>query len=257
LADQIYRRVDWRWAQNRAAPVTHGWKPEQGFLKNRWEGYNEALLLYILGLGSPNAPLPPESWRAWQRPQFTYDGYTYVHTVPPLFLHQYSHAWFDFRGVRDHHADYFENSVIATRAHRQFCLDLQKEFPGYSEDLWGITASDSVKGYVVWGGPPEIGPIDGTVVPSAAGGSLPFLPQATLRVLKNIRNRHGSEVWSRYGPVNAFNPLKKWYDTDVIAIDTGIILLMAENLRTGFVWNTFMKNPEAQSAMEKVGFHSA
>ena len=107
---------------------------------------------------------------------------------------------------------------------------------------------------MVWGGPPEIGPIDGTVVPSAAGGSLPFLPQAALRVLKHIKNRYGSEAWSRYGLVNAFNPMKKWYDTDVIAIDTGITLLMAENLRTGFVWNTFMKNPEAQRGFQRAGF---
>jgi hypothetical protein len=109
---------------------------------------------------------------------------------------------------------------------------------------------------VVWGGPPEIGPIDGTVVPSAVGGSLPFLPQATLRVLKNMKNRYGNEAWSSYGFVNAFNPLKKWYDTDVIAIDTGITMLMAENLRTGYVWNTFMKTPEAQRGLRRAGFTS-
>ena len=110
---------------------------------------------------------------------------------------------------------------------------------------------------MVWGGPPEIGPIDGTVVPSAAGGSLPFLPQAALRVLRHMKNRYGHEAWSRYGLVNAFNPTKKWYDTDVIAIDTGITMLMAENLRTGFVWNTFMKNPEARRGFERAGFTSA
>ena len=133
-------------------------------------------------------------------------------------------------------------------------MQLGKQFPDYSDDLWGITASDSQHGYVVWGGPPEIGPIDGTVVPSAAGGSLPFLPRPALRVLKHIKNRYGSEAWSRYGFVNAFNPLKKWYDTDVIGIDTGITMLMAENLRTGFVWNTFMKNPEAQRGFQRAGF---
>jgi hypothetical protein len=109
---------------------------------------------------------------------------------------------------------------------------------------------------VVWGGPPENGPIDGTVVPSAAAGSLPFLPPATLRVLKNIKNRYVPNAWSRYGFVNAFNPLTKWYDTDVIAIDTGITMLMAENLRTGFVWKTFMKSPEAQRGLLRANFTS-
>ncbi|HJT88302.1 MAG TPA: glucoamylase family protein, partial [Bryobacteraceae bacterium] len=171
----------------------------------------------------------------------------------PLFVHQYSQAWFDFRKKRDKYADYFQNSILATEVHRRFCIELAKQFPDYGPDLWGITSSDSKTGYVVWGGPPEIGPIDGTVVPSAAGGSLPFLPEPCLRVLKNIRNHYG-EAWSRYGFVNAFNPLTKWYDSDVIGIDTGITMLMAENLRTGFVWNTFMKNREAQRGIERAGF---
>ena len=112
-------------------------------------------------------------------------------------------------GKRDKYADYFENSKIATEAHRRFWLDLHKQFSDYSDDLWGITASDSENGYVVWGGPPEMGPIDGTVVPSAPAGSLVFLPQATLRVLKNMKNRYGDHCWCRYGFVNAFNPLRE------------------------------------------------
>src|SRR4029078_8469727 len=160
----------------------------------------------------------------------------------------------DFRGKRDKYADYFKNSAIATEAHRRFCLELARQFPDYSNDLWGITASDSEHGYVIWGGPPEMGPIDGTVVPSATGGSLPFLAEPCLRVLKNIKNRYGARAWSRYGFVNAFNPLKNWYDTDVIGIDTGITMLMAENLRTGFVWNTFTKSREARRALQRAGF---
>ena len=169
-------------------------------------------------------------------------------------MHQYSQAWFDFRHKRDKYADYFENSRIATEAHRLFCLGLTKQFPDYSDDLWGITASDSQHGYVVWGGPPALGPIDGTVVPCATGGSLPFLPEATLRVLRNIR-AHYPSAWSKYGFVDAFNPLKNWYNHDVVGIDVGITLLMAENLRTGFVWDTFMKNPEAVRGMQRAGFH--
>src|SRR5690348_6409004 len=129
---------------------------------------------------------------------FEYEGMRYIGSFAPLFVHQYSQAWFDFRGKRDKYADYFQNSITATEVHRRFCLELGKQFPDYNEDLWGITASDSANGYVVWGGPPIVGPIDGTVVPSAPGGSLTFLPQATLRVLKNIRSRYPA-AYTQYG----------------------------------------------------------
>ena len=209
--------------------------------------------MYLLGMGSSSYPLPAETWQAWKRLTFEYDGLRYIGSFAPLFVHQYSQAWFDFRGKQDQYADYFQNSVIATEVHRLFCLQLGKQFPDYSDDLWGITASDSAKGYVAWGGPPAVGPIDGTVVPSAAAGSLPFMSQPTMRVLRNIKGRYGG-AWSRYGFVNAFNPLTNWYDHDVIGIDTGITMIMAENARTSFVWDTFMKSPEAQRGMQRAGF---
>jgi hypothetical protein len=248
--------VDWTWLSEDTSLLPHGWAPEIGFLPYRWDYYSEHMMMYLLGLGSSSHPLPVETWNAWKRTTFEYDGLRYIGSYAPLFIHQYSQAWFDFRGKRDRYADYFANSVTATEVHYRFCLELASQFPDYSDDLWGITASDSQHGYVVWGGPPEVGPIDGTVVPSATGGSLPFLPQPALRVLKNIWKRYGSQAWSRYGPVNAFNPLKNWYDADVIGLDTGITLLMAENLRTGFVWNTFMKNPEARRGFQRAGFTS-
>src|SRR5437016_5878912 len=127
---------------------------------------------------------------------------------------------------------------------------LPYRWDGYSEHFWGITASDSANGYVVWGGPPAIGPIDGSVAPSAAGGSLPFMPQPTIRVLRHIKNNYGDRAWSAYGFVNALNPARGWYDTDVVGIDTGVTMIMAENARTGFVWDTFMKNPEAKRGMQ-------
>jgi hypothetical protein len=255
LANLIFSRVDWSWLSEDTTLLTHGWTPEVGFLPSRWDYYSELMMMYLLGMGSSAHPLNPQTWTAWKRLTFEYDGLRYIGSFAPLFVHQYSQAWFDFRGKHDKYANYFQNSAIATEVHRRFCLELGKQFPDYNEDLWGITASDSQQqGYVVWGGPPATGPIDGTVVPSAAGGSLPFLPGPTLRVLKNIRNKYPS-AWTKYGFVNAFNPLKNWYDTDVIGIDTGIILLMAENLRTGFVWETFMKSPEAQRGMERAGFH--
>jgi hypothetical protein len=253
LAGQILQRVEWSWLSEDTSLLPHGWTPEVGFLSYRWDYYSELMMMYLLGLGSAIHPLHVDTWKAWKRTIFEYDGLRYIGSFAPLFVHQYSQAWFDFRGKHDQYADYFQNSIIATDVHRHFCLELAKQFPDYSDDLWGITASDSQKGYVIWGGPPAMGPIDGTVVPSATAGSLPFLPQATVRVLKAIRNRY-TAAWSRYGFVNAFNPLKNWYDTDVIGIDTGITMLMAENARTGFVWDTFMKSPEAQRGMRRAGF---
>jgi hypothetical protein len=254
LADLIFGRVDWTWLSEDTSLLPHGWTPEIGFLPSRWDYYSELMMMYLLGLGSATHPLKEQTWSAWKRLIFEYDGLRYIGSFAPLFVHQYSQAWFDFRGRRDQFADYFQNSVTATEVHRRFCLELGKQYPDYSDDLWGITASDSSQGYVIWGGPPATGPIDGTVVPSAAGGSLPFLPQATLRVLKTIRSRYGA-AWSKYGFVNAFNPLTNWYDSDVIGIDTGITMLMAENLRTGFVWNTFMKTAEAQRGMQRAGLN--
>jgi hypothetical protein len=254
LANLIFSRVDWSWLSEDTSLLTHGWSPEVGFLSSRWDYYSELMMMYLLGMGSSAHPLDPQTWTAWKRLTFEYEGMRCIGSFAPLFIHQFSQAWFDFRGRRDKYADYFQNSVTATEVHRRFCVELARQFPTYSDDLWGITASDSQQGYIVWGGPPAMGPIDGTVVPSAAGGSLPFMPAATLRVLRNIRSRYPS-AWTKYGFVDAFNPLKNWYDTDVIGIDTGIILLMAENLRTGFVWGTFMKNPEAQRGMERAGLH--
>ena len=255
LAYEIFNRVDWSWLSEDTSLLPQGWTPEIGFLPYRWDYYSELMMMYLMGLGSFTHPLPAETWNAWKRTVFEYDGLRYIGSFAPLFVHQYSQAWFDFRGKRDKYADYFDNSRIATQAHRLFCLELSKRFSDYSEELWGITASDSQNGYVVWGGPPAMGPIDGTVVPAASGGSLPFLPQDCMRVLRTIRSRYPN-AWCRYGFVDAFNPLTNWHDTDVIGIDTGITMLMAENVRTGFVWNTFMKNPEAKRGMERAGFQS-
>jgi hypothetical protein len=254
LSYEIFNRVDWTWLSEDTKLLPHGWMPEVGFLPYRWDGYSELMMMYLLGMGSRTHPLAAETWNAWKRITFEYDGLRYIGAFAPLFVHQYSQAWFDFRNKRDRYADYFLNSVAATKVHRRFCLELAGQFPNYSENLWGITASDSEQGYVAWGGPPAVGPIDGTVVPCATGGSLPFLPQECLRVLSYIRSRYGKGAWSRYGFVDAFNPLKNWYDPDVIGIDVGITIVMAENLRTGLVWETFMRSQEARRGMELAGF---
>ena len=253
LAHAIFDRVDWTWLSEDTSILSQGWTPEMGFIPSRWDDYSELMMMYLLGMGSTAHPLPTDAWFAWKRQIFEYDGLRYVGSFAPLFIHQYSQAWFDFRDKKDRYADYFQNSVIATEVHRRFCLELNPQFPDYSNALWGITASDSVHGYVAWGGPPATGPIDGTVCPGAPGGSLPFLPAATMRVLRTIHD-HYPQAWCRYGYIDAFNPLTDWYDSDVIGIDTGITMLMAENARSGFVWDTFMKNPEAQRGMDAAGF---
>jgi hypothetical protein len=254
LAHDIFARVDWNWLSEDTRVLPHGWTPETGFLQYRWDSYSEMMMIYLLGLGSPTHPLPTETWDAWKRTMFEYDGIRFIGSFAPIFVHQYSQAWFDFRGKRDRYGDYFQNSVIATDAHRRFCISLNKQFPDYSDDLWGITASDSERGYEVWGGPPKTGPIDGTIVPCATAGSLPFQPKAVMRVLRTINRLYSVGTRSRYGFVDAFNPLTNWYDSDVIGIDTGITMVMAENARTGFVWDTFMKNAEAQRGMDRAGF---
>jgi hypothetical protein len=253
LATTIYNRVDWAWMLNGGPTLSMGWTPESGFLAGRWNHYCELMMIYLLAIASPTHPIPAASWEAWTRPTITYQGISYISGNDPLFTHQYSHAWFDFRNMKDAHANYFQNSINATKAHELFCLSLRNKFPDYADDLWGITASDFVGGYTAWGGPPPMGTIDGSIVPCATGGSLPFVFEDCMRVLRNIRTKY-NRAWARYGFVDAFNPLTGWYDPDVIGIDVGITMLMAENHRTGFVWQTFMKNPEASAAMKSVGF---
>ncbi|HJX01227.1 MAG TPA: glucoamylase family protein [Terriglobales bacterium] len=254
LATKIYERVDWPWMLNGGKTFSMGWHPESGFLGARWEHYCELMMIYLLAIGSPTHPIPADTWNAWTRPTVTFQGIEYISGNDPLFTHQYSHAWFDFRKKHDAYANYFDNSVKATRAHKVFCLSLRDEFPDYSEDLWGISASDFQNGYTAWGGPPRMGPIDGSIVPCACGGSLPFLFDDCMRVLRTIRGVYGEKAWTPYSFVDAFNPLNAWYDPDVLGIDLGVTMLMAENHRTGFVWEIFMKNAETQSAMQKVGF---
>jgi hypothetical protein len=256
VAALIYERVEWPWALNGGNTLALSWTPELGFNPLRWDSFSECTMLYLLAIGSPTHPISPLCWRAVERPWLVYQQYRYISSPAPIFVHQFPHAWFDFRNRRDEFTNYFENSVAAVRAHRQFCLNLKPQFHSYSENLWGITASDSCNGYVAWGGPPLQGPVDGTVVPAAAAGSLPFLFRESVAVLRNLRQQYGNQIWKRYGFVDAFNPLTGWVDNDVVGIDVGISLLMAENARSQFVWNTFMQNSEAQVAMQKCGFHS-
>jgi hypothetical protein len=254
LATEIYERIDWTWILHGGQTFSMGWIPEQGFLKSRWDTYSEMMMMYLLGFASRTHPLAPAVWNEWQRPRFEFDQVAYIGAHAPLFAHQYSHAWFNFRGLHDKYADYFANSIVATKIHKMWCIELAVRFPDYSEDLWGISASDSEHGYAVWGGPPAMGRIDGSIVPCATGGSLVFMPKECIRVLQNIREKFGKRTWKKYGFVDAFNPLTGWASSDVLGIDAGITLLMAENARTGFVWEQFHKNPEVGKGLELAGF---
>lgn len=256
LAKKIYERVDYAWMRN-GDPylLAHGWMPESGFITSRYDKYCQLALMYLMGIGSPTHPLPPEAWYAWERNPNTYADYKYIGTSL-LWTYQYPFAWADFRGkkeTREPHTDWFANAQTATRAHRVFCVDLKKEFPGYSDQIWGITSSMSKSGYKAWGGPPKRSSIDGTVVPCAPAGSLMLTPDIALPALRAMKERYGDKIWNKYGFADSFNPTTGWVSPEVIGLDAGITLLSAENLRTGNVWKWFMSNPEMVRAMKLAG----
>ncbi|CAN5522263.1 glucoamylase family protein [soil metagenome] len=256
LANELYERVEWPWLMKENHLLSMGFKPESGFLEAEWSGYSEGpVLITLLGMGSKTHPLPPATWGAWKRDRvITYDGLTFI-ACPPLFTHQYPQCWFDLRGQRDDQANYFRNGQLATIAQRQWTIDeLSKRYKSYNQNIWGLTASDYKGGYTAWGGPPAQGPIDGTVVPAAAAGSLAFTPRICIDALKAMREQYGEKGYVKYGFVDAFNPGTGWYNADVIGIDLGPSVLMAENARSAFVWKLFMSSPEAKAALKAADF---
>jgi len=264
LARQIFERVDFGWMLNGSEKIlSHGVMPGSGFLKARWQTYSEASILYLLAIGSPRHSIPADSWYAWLRPEVRFESWKFI-SGGALFTHQFSHAWIDFRHQRDGEAsfiDYFQNSQIATYAHRDFCISLQPRYADFGPNMWGVTVSDSPLGYMDWGGTTTQGQVDGTLVPCAAAGSLMFAPEICLPVLREMHAQFGDRIYRRYGFSDAFNPNwrdnKFWVDHDVVGIDVGISLLSIENLLTGNVWRYFMRNSYIQNAMERVGFSIA
>lgn len=255
LATQIYDRVDFKWMlDGDKYLLSHGWKPETGFLKHRWHDYSESSSLYLLGIGSPTKPISWESWYKWERQWVNYEKYKYLSAKAPIFIHQYSQGWFDFRNKRERekgfNVDYYQNSVIATRAHKACNLSLSEKFPGYSENVWGITAMDSPRGYVVWDCPPADPKIDGTVAPYVAAASMMFTPDIALPALKEMKAKYGDKIYGRYGFADAFNPNTGWVDSEAIGIDVGIQLIGIENLRSGKIWKWFMANSETKKALK-------
>jgi hypothetical protein len=259
LVNSLIHDVDWEWFLNGGTTLAMAWHDEEGFSRYRWDKYAEDMMLSFLGMGAVERPLPVSYWDSWARmPVGTYAGFHFIEG-PQLFIHQFTHAYVDFRDLRDAYADYYRNSILASLAQRRFCVSLRSEFPSWGERLWGITASDSTDGYKAWGGPPrtlDANALDGTIVPCASAGSVPFVPTEALTTLRYMRTAFDDRIWSRYGFVDAFNPETGWVDPDVIGIDLGITLLQAENARTGFVWAVFMQAPEVQRAFARAGFVS-
>jgi hypothetical protein len=285
LADRLYLRVDWKWASSRKNPylLSMGWTPEQGYIDVDWQGYNEAMILYLLALGSPTHPIDPRAWEAWTS---TYrwdasDGFPRV-AFDPLFGHQYTHVWIDFRGIQDPYMrskgiDYFINSTRATYANRAYCIANPAKWVGYDETLWGLTASDGPLQIIRGAEPARLespfhaywargaGPDrrdDGTIAVTAAGGSVPFAPELAIPTLWQFRSRFGDRLYGKYGFKDAFNlsfadgPSGKngWFDDQYVAIDQGPILLMIENFRTGRVWNLMKTSPYLRAGLVSAGF---
>lgn len=255
LAQTIYERVNFQWMLD---PVTQclrmGWKPEAGFLRSAWVAYRENMILNLLALGSPTHPLPASTWYRFRRDPIAFENYEYIGRGG-IFTHQFPQAWLLLKNLRDgppYEIDYFHNSAIATRAHRAFCLSLRSMYPSFSENLWGVTASDSNIGYVTWGRSMLRRYFDGTIVPCAAGGSLMFTPDICLPALRFMHDNFGGLIYGRYGFADAFHPQTRWVSPDVLGIDLGITLVSAENLRSGRVWNWFMQADAVEQAMSQV-----
>ncbi len=261
LADSIYYRVDWNWMRNFQPNLTGGWYPETGFIGWWWRGYNEAMIMNILAVGSPTHPAPATIWTAWTSGYSwqTQYGYSYVN-FPPLFGHQYSHCWIDFSNIQDAYMrargiDYFENSRRATLAARAYCIANPEGWKGYGENVWGITACDGPNGYAARGAPPAQND-DGTIAPTAAAGAMPFTPQESIAALRYMYDTYFNNIWMKYGFRDAFNLTKNWWDNDVIGIDEGPIVLMIENYRTQSIWKRFMQNADIQRGLQATGFTS-
>ncbi len=264
LADDIFNGVDWAWMENGGDTLTMGWRPESGFLNAQWVGYNEAMMLYLLGIGAASHPLPAIQWNNWTS-GYQWDasyGLEFVH-FPPLFGHQYSHCWVDFRHVADaymqgQNSTYFENSRRATLAQQAYAIENPNGHTGYGTNVWGFTACDgpgtgSYYPYIARGAPPAQND-DGTIAPTAAGGSLPFAPEICLPTLRHFYDAYRANLWTGYGFRDAFNLETNWWGPHVLGIDQGPILLMAENYRNGRVWDVFMRHAAIQRGLEGAGF---
>lgn len=291
LADDLYRAVDWHWASPNPPGVTMAWRPEDGFARDNWRGYNEAMILYILALGSPTHPAADGAWNAWTATYGDYwgelEGETHL-TFGPLFGHQYSHVWIDFRGIHDDYMaqrgfDYFENSRRAVVAQRAYAIRNPLQWRGYGVNVWGLTACDGpvdadlpyrnetrrFHTYAARGVDTHYSFDDGTIAPTAAIASLPFAPELVGPATLEMHRAFGAEIYGKYGFFDAFNPSYDfdrpptqgrripgfgWIDTDYLGIDQGPIVAMIENQRSELIWRVMKRNPYIRRGLERAGF---
>lgn len=281
LADSLYRRVEWDWAMADKPGIALGWTPEHGFDPNYWKGYNEAMILYILALGSPTHPVPAHTWQTWTASYLwaEFYGQEFI-SFAPLFGHQFSHCWIDFRGIRDEYMrargiDYFENSRRATLSQQAYAIHNPAGYRDYGPTVWGFSACDgpgdttlvvdgvkrSFIGYGARGPSIDWTNDDGTITPTAVAGSLPFAPEICIPTLKTMRAKYQDRLWTAYGFRDAFNPSfitsstpQGWFGQDYLGIDQGPIVLMTENLRSGLVWRVMRRNPYVVAGLRRAGF---
>ncbi len=292
LAEKIYGRVQWPWAQERKPWIAMGWTPEHGMHAYDWKGYNEAILVYIEALGSDTYPVDKDAYTVWtstyDRTWGKFQGQEHL-SFPPLFGHQYSQVWLDLRGIQDdymrrHGIDYFENSRRAVLSQRAYAIENPSQWQGYGKNLWGLTASDGpidatfdFKGearlfrtYSARGAGIEYILDDGTIAPTAAAGSIAFAPEIAIPAIEAMHADYGPQLYGEYGFLDAFNPSfqyadaklhhgkvvagKGWFDTDYLGIDQGPIVLMIENYRSDFIWSVMRRNPHIRKGLERAGF---
>ena len=291
VAEELYRRVDWTWLQQNKPLISMGWFPESGFIKHDWMGYNEAMMTYLLALASPTHPVSPDAWEVWTRSYNevwgVYQDQEFL-AFGPMFGHQYTHVWVDFRGIQDdymreHGMDYFENSRRAAQAQRTYAISNPMKWKDYGENVWGLTASDGpqqtlqeyrgeqrqFRHYSARGAGLRENFDDGTIAPTAAIASLPFAPEVVIPATLEMHKRYGEYIYSSYGFLDSFNrsfnydiPLKTgrlvpgegWVSSDYIGIDQGPILTMIANYRNDFVWNVMKKNQHIRTGLERAGF---
>ncbi len=286
LTDSIYTRMDWQWMYSRSDPplISMGWHPESGHIEHDWRGYDESMILYILALAAPEHPIPPEAWEKWTGTSVwdTFYGYEYVN-YSPLFVHQYSHMFVDFRGIqdaymRDRGIDYFENSRRATLAQREYAIDNPDNWIGYGENVWGLTACDGpgyarltaddgtereYLAYSARGASATYVNDDGTIAPTAAGGSVPFAPQETIGALHYMYQNYGDAIYGEFGFLDSFNftyprdaglDEELWVNDQYLGIDQGPIVIQIENYRSGLIWELMRDNEHIRRGLRRAGF---
>ena len=288
-AEQLYARVEWPWEEVRSNAISMGWTPEEGFHTYDWRGYNEAMIVVILALGSPTHPVDPAAWQEYHKTDRwgTFYGQNHI-LFAPLFGHQYSEIWIDFRGIQDaqmraHGMDYFENSRRATLAQHAYAIDNPGQWRDYGENIWGLSACDgpmdatvtidgrarTFHSYTARGATENDIRDDGTIAPTAAASSIAFTPEIAIPAIREMSRRYGSNLYSTYGFLDAFNPTLRtadqlkhgridpamgWFDVDYLGIDEGPIVAMIENYRSGLVWKTMRKNPHVVAGLKRAGF---